>query len=1287
MPYIRIPGNKFTMKRNNVPIWIFLILLAYTFYLHSNYTRVLEQEEQKEEAVEKHEYKPELSGKKVLTFGTGGIGGVYFPAGGIIAENINSEENGLKLRIVSTQGSSYNIKAVASGKLDIALTQASTLFAAVNGLGEWKELNPQRNIRMICNLYAESLTMVAAEDSKIESLQDIKGKVVSIGETGSGTLRTVEQLLQSSAMKNIYSTVHTVNLPTNIAISQLQLGKIDAFFFSSGHPARIITLATMGKRKVRFVPITGVESFISSKPYYTDSYISKDVYPYAANTEDILSIGDPVVIITSVGEDSELIGKFTKSIFSNIRKLRDAHPALKSLNTENMLGTVIAPFHGGALKYLTNSGLVPEDIGYAPLKLFVLGAGRVGSLSHLVGGAMVKFVNESKEKHSVRMVIECSDGGTENINGVISGMYHFGIASCFDLVNAYSETEDWTGSIGKKNLRAVLDLYQETVLLLARDGDSVKSLENLSGKTVCLGEKGSSVSRVAKYILQKQLGRNLKNVKLCYQADDKLGSVLSNDQIDCFFFSVNHFSPNILSPDFENVYSMVHETLPGGKFISLPVPQGFGAYNFTPQELVYNADRFYSFSFPVILFSSINTECPIVASVVGILKNSASFINHEYPRLAGYKFTNDISSHTLPLHSGVIDCGGASNTPIKYPSPVTSVSVGVTNINHASYQVGGALCRLLEDYLDAENKDIAAEPIADSKQNIEKVIKGDIDFAIIPSTDCYKAFNGLGRWRNNPQKDLRAICSLYDVPLTIICASDIDPENDNYKIPENLSDIEGLRVSEAIPPEYGYRGNSISLFNMRKFTKSLDELYAINPEEDDISAALDMFQKRKIEAIFCSEPHPSNIVTEAISGPRKGIFIPVTGWHNYITENPCYSVSSIPLDFYRLNQERSNVGTIAVPLILVTSVNQNKEKCSKVIACIYDNYKHLKNYYSSLSGMTDKSLSHGLTIALDSVAEDYINMIKDEYIEENTAKVSQLTLGTGTINGVFYPVGSSIEKIFNRRNLDSSIRLSVESTEGSISNVQAVSSRALDFGLVETTTLYSAISGEELWKDNPQRNLRSICRLHMGYLMLIASEESGIKTFRDLVGKRVNISNPGSGTRGNIEDFYRLDGMEWMKKINALELNVNQAVEAFLKGEIDAFFFNVGLESKIIYRAIGGKTKARFVPITDVDNLFKNNKGYVAAKIPYKNFPKILNTEDVETVGTPTILVTSLPAVADGKEDPVYMLTKEIFENIEELKQSQDALKGLEKHYMSRNLVAPMHKGALKYFREAKLVK
>jgi hypothetical protein len=320
-----------------------------------------------------------------------------------------------------------------------------------------------------------------------------------------------------------------------------------------------------------------------------------------------------------------------------------------------------------------------------------------------------------------------------------------------------------------------------------------------------------------------------------------------------------------------------------------------------------------------------------------------------------------------------------------------------------------------------------------------------------------------------------------------------------------------------------------------------------------------------------------------------------------------------------------------------------------------------------------------------------------------------ITIGTGGVSGVYYPTGGAICSLFNKMYKEAEgISCSVESTGGSIYNINTIRGGELDFGVAQSDWQYHAYNGTSKFEDKgPFKELRAVFSVHPEPFTVVARADSGIKTFEDLKGKRVNVGNPGSGQRGTMEvllgamgwidptdevDNDDDDNIKEMKKVfsSVSELKSAEQSSALCDNKIDAIVFTVGHPSGSISEATTSCDSV-LVEVSGpiIDKLVKDNDYYRTAKIPLgKLYPNTKNKtkkgekdEDrsIKTFGVGATFVSSTKT----SEDMVYKLVKSVFENFDKFKELHPAFAELKPEEMIKDgLSAPLHKGAAKYYKE-----
>jgi len=290
-----------------------------------------------------------------------------------------------------------------------------------------------------------------------------------------------------------------------------------------------------------------------------------------------------------------------------------------------------------------------------------------------------------------------------------------------------------------------------------------------------------------------------------------------------------------------------------------------------------------------------------------------------------------------------------------------------------------------------------------------------------------------------------------------------------------------------------------------------------------------------------------------------------------------------------------------------------------------------------------------------------------------------ITIGTGGVTGVYYAAGGAICRLMNKDRAKHGIRCSVESTGGSVFNINTIKAGELDFGVAQSDWQFHAANGSKVFeKDGKHTDLRAVFSLHPEPFTVLARKEAGITKFEDLKGKRFNVGNPGSGTRASAEEL--LNAMAWKMGDFSLaaELKADEHGAALCDNKIDGFFYGVGHPSANIQDPIT-TCGAKLVPLQGpaVDKLVAGAPFYAKVAIPgglYAGHPN-----PTPTYGVLATFVTS----AKVPENVVYELTKAVFDNFEEFKKLHPAFGALDPKAMVVNgNSAPLHPGALKYYRE-----
>lgn len=296
-----------------------------------------------------------------------------------------------------------------------------------------------------------------------------------------------------------------------------------------------------------------------------------------------------------------------------------------------------------------------------------------------------------------------------------------------------------------------------------------------------------------------------------------------------------------------------------------------------------------------------------------------------------------------------------------------------------------------------------------------------------------------------------------------------------------------------------------------------------------------------------------------------------------------------------------------------------------------------------------------------------------------SAQQTFITIGTGGVTGVYYPTGGAICRLVNKGRKEHGVRCSVESTGGSVYNTRTIREGELDFGVVQSDVQSAAIEGVRAFDgDEPYGDLRAVFSVHPEPMHVMVRGDSGIDSVMAMKGKRVNIGNPGSGTRVLADVMMENAGVSPADFALAAELKSSEQAAALCDGKIDAAIWAAGLPNGSTMEATSTcDIKLLDLTTSGMDKVLASNKAYAAATIPGGLYPG--NDSDVASWGPKATFVTD----AKTSDEVVYVLVKAIFENFDDFKKLHPAFGRLtEKEMIKDGLSAPLHPGAAKYYAE-----
>lgn len=299
------------------------------------------------------------SGESAITIGTGGVTGVYYPAGGAICRMVNKsrESHGLRCAVESTGGSVYNLNAIRNGEMELGIVQSDWQYHALNGTANFKQTGPFPELRTVFSIHSEGFTVIVRRNSKIKTLRDLKGKRVNVGSPGSGQRATMEVVMDAFGwtMKDFAAATEFKPAEQTQALCE---NKVDATIYIVGHPNGAIQEATTACDTV-ILEVAGpeIDKLLAENSYYALTIIPGGLYD--RNSEDIRTFGIKATLVTSEAVSADAIYETVKAVFDNFEEFRNLHPAFTYLDPKQLpMSGNSAPLHPGAARYFKEKGML-----------------------------------------------------------------------------------------------------------------------------------------------------------------------------------------------------------------------------------------------------------------------------------------------------------------------------------------------------------------------------------------------------------------------------------------------------------------------------------------------------------------------------------------------------------------------------------------------------------------------------------------------------------------------------------------------------------------------------------------------------------------------------------------------------------------------------------------------------------------------------------------------------------------------------------------------------------------
>jgi TRAP transporter TAXI family solute receptor len=299
--------------------------------------------------------KPRPTGKARLVIGTGGTGGVFFPYGGGLARILSAKMTNTEMTAEVTGGSVDNFKLINSGQADVGMSTVDSAYDAFNGTGAYRDVGKVPGCTII-SAYQSYIHIVALADSNINSVEDMKGKRISVGSPGSSTEGAADRILEAARVDG-KADIKREALSVAESVSAMKDRKIDAFFWIGGLPTAAVTdLVSTPNLKVKFIPGDKYLQPMRDKygPIYAAFTLPGRVYTGVEPTPGI-GIGNIFFVNANMSED--LVYDLVKTIFDNLDDVKKVHPEAQTLSVDTAAINSSIPFHPGAIKYYREKGV------------------------------------------------------------------------------------------------------------------------------------------------------------------------------------------------------------------------------------------------------------------------------------------------------------------------------------------------------------------------------------------------------------------------------------------------------------------------------------------------------------------------------------------------------------------------------------------------------------------------------------------------------------------------------------------------------------------------------------------------------------------------------------------------------------------------------------------------------------------------------------------------------------------------------------------------------------------
>ena len=291
-----------------------------------------------------------------VSIATGGTSGTYYPIGGAIAQAV-SKGGTVKATAETGNASVANLNLIGSGEIEVGFAQNDTAFWAYNGQQMFK--TPMKNLRTVAVLYPEHVQVLLAKDAGIKSIQDFKGKRVSVGAAGSGVEADVRAIFGVAGLT--YDDMKVDHLDFGATTSRFKDNQIDVGFVVAGFPtASIMDLTTTKDMDMLSFSPDFLAKLCKEHPYFVASAIPAGTYK--GITKEVTTPAVMAMLVTHDKVSDKVIYDFVKGLYENLDTVHASHATAKQITLQNALNGATVPVHPGAAKYYTEKGINVPDI-------------------------------------------------------------------------------------------------------------------------------------------------------------------------------------------------------------------------------------------------------------------------------------------------------------------------------------------------------------------------------------------------------------------------------------------------------------------------------------------------------------------------------------------------------------------------------------------------------------------------------------------------------------------------------------------------------------------------------------------------------------------------------------------------------------------------------------------------------------------------------------------------------------------------------------------------------------